>query len=210
MTETNGNLVKKDKLSLLITGWVFVLTGIIGAIASFMLLYERVQLWENPNHSTACDINPWVSCGAVMESWQAATFGFPNIFIGVVAFPLLILTGVLLVLLNKQFQFLSKLKRKVLWSGILAGSLFAFGFVTWLWYSAVFQIGVLCPYCMVVWAAVIPFTVITISYIINNNVFSLNISNKVKNITKQWWWVTVFLLYLSVILSIIIKFPYAF
>src|SRR5699024_8182069 len=54
-----------------------VVTGLVGAVASFLLLYERVQLWNDPEHVSACDVNPWVSCGEVMGSWQAATFGFP-------------------------------------------------------------------------------------------------------------------------------------
>ncbi|GAA3013484.1 hypothetical protein GCM10020229_26000 [Kitasatospora albolonga] len=34
--------------------------------------------------------------------------------------------------------------------------LFGIGFVTWLMTQTLYSIGALCPYCMVVWAAMIP------------------------------------------------------
>lgn len=67
------------------------LLALIGSIASGLLLHERIALWVDSDHTTACDVNTWVSCGQVMETWQASTFGFPNIFIGVVLFPSLII-----------------------------------------------------------------------------------------------------------------------
>ena len=129
-------------------GLWLVITGLVAAAASFLLLYERIQLWQDSSHSTACDISPWVSCGQVMESWQASTFGFPNIFIGVVGFPLIIAIGVGL---------LGRLRLpRWYWIGLQAGVLFALGFCVWLWSQAVYVIEALCPYCMIVWAAVIP------------------------------------------------------
>lgn len=188
-----------------VAGIVFVLTGLVGAFASFSLLYEKVQIWMNPDHVTACDISPWVSCGLVMDSWQAATFGFPNIFIGVVAFPLLILTGIALLIAGKKLA-----TSRLWWTGIGIGAAFALGFVTWLWYSAVFTIGVLCPYCMVVWAAVIPFAFFTFNYIVSTDVFNVGFPERLKSFASSWWWVLVVLTYLAVIVSIVIMFPYAF
>ncbi|WP_223881344.1 vitamin K epoxide reductase family protein [Nesterenkonia ebinurensis] len=180
--------------------WLLV-TGAVGAVASFLLLYERVQLWNNAEHVTACDVNPWVSCGAVMESWQAATFGFPNIFIGVVAFPLLI--GVAVSLLAAG-------GRAPAWYylGLQAGAVFAMGFITWLWYSAVFSIGVLCPYCMIVWTAVIPFFVVTTARNIVHGV--LPASAALKRAARDWWWVAIVVIYLLVFASILLNFTEAF
>ncbi|GAA1806057.1 vitamin K epoxide reductase family protein [Nesterenkonia flava] len=179
--------------------WLLI-TGIVGAAASFLLLYERVQLWMNPDHITACDVNPWVSCGEVMGSWQAATFGFPNIFIGVVAFPVLIAATLSMAAAGRMPRWY--------YLGLQAGAVFAMGFITWLWYSAVFSIGVLCPYCMVVWAAVIPFFVVTTARNIIHGV--LPASAAVRRVAADWWWVAVVVLYLLVILSIVLKFPHAF
>ena len=42
------------------------------------------------------------------------------------------------------------------WRVFFAGHVLALVFVTWLFFVAVFDIGALCPYCMVAWAATIP------------------------------------------------------
>lgn len=178
-----------------------LLTGAVGAVASFLLLYERVQLWNNPDHVTSCDVNPWVSCGEVMQSWQATTFGFPNIFIGVVAFPLLI--GVAISLLAAG----GKLPTWY-YHGLQAGAVFAFGFVIWLWYSAVYSIGVLCPYCMIVWAAVIPFFVVTTARNIVHGVIPAPAG--LKRAVRDWWWVIVVVLYLLTFTTILLGFTEAF
>lgn len=180
--------------------WLLV-TGAVGALASFLLLYERVQLWNNPEHVTSCDISPWVSCGEVMQSWQATTFGFPNIFIGVAAFPVLI--GVAVSLLASR-------GRMPAWYylGLQAGAVFALGFITWLWYSAVYSIGVLCPYCMIVWAAVIPFFVVTTARNILHDVIPAPAG--LKRLARDWWWVVVVVLYLLVFTNILLEFTDAF
>ncbi|GAA4926121.1 vitamin K epoxide reductase family protein [Nesterenkonia rhizosphaerae] len=179
--------------------WLLI-TGLVGAVASFLLLHERVQLWQDPNHTTACDINPWVSCGQVMGSWQASTFGFPNIFIGVVGFPVLVAVAVS-ILAAARFP-------RWYWLGLQAGAIFAFGFCIWLWANAVYVIGVLCPYCMVVWAAVIPFFVATTARNIIHGVIPA--SAGVKRIASEWWWVAVVVIYLLVFASILVQFSYAF
>ena len=180
--------------------WLLV-TAAVGAAASFLLLYERVQLWNDTEHVTACDVNPWVSCGAVMESWQAATFGFPNIFIGVVAFPLLIAVAVSLLAAGGRMPAWYYL-------GLQAGVVFAMGFITWLWYSAVYSIGVLCPYCMIVWAAVIPLFVVTTARNIVHGVIPA--PPGLKRVARDWWWVAIVVIYLLVFASILLNFTEAF
>ena len=49
---------------------------------------------------------------------------------------------------------------------VLAGLVFAVGFVHWLAYQAVYDIDALCPYCMVVWAVVLPLFLITLVHIV--------------------------------------------
>lgn len=175
--------------------------AVVGTLASFLLLYERVKLWNNPDHVTSCDVNPWVSCGEVMQSWQAATFGFPNIFIGVVGFPLLIAVAVSLLATGGRMP-------TWFYYGLQAGAVFAFGFITWLWYSAVYTIGVLCPYCMVVWAAVIPFFVVTTARNIVHGVIPA--SAGLKRAARDWWWVVVVVLFLVIFTTILFRFTEAF
>ena len=72
---------------------VLLVTGVIGWVASAILVLERLQLYKDPGHVTSCDINPWVSCGQVMGTWQSELFGFPNPLIGIVAFAVVITTA---------------------------------------------------------------------------------------------------------------------
>lgn len=179
--------------------WLTV-TGLVGALASFLLLYERIQLWQDPSHSTSCDVSPWVSCGVVMESWQASTFGFPNIFIGVVAFPIIVAAGIGLlggVRVPRWY-----------WGGLQAGVIFALGFCIWLWSQAVYSIGALCPYCMIVWAAVIPMAVVVTARNIVHGV--LPAGPGLRRAAREWWWVAVLLLFLAVTASIVLQFPQIF
>lgn len=179
--------------------WI-VLWGAVGVVGSFMLLYERVLLWQDPDHVTACDVNPWVSCGEVMQSWQAATFGFPNIFLGVVGFPLVVLAG--LTLLSGARP------SRAWWWGLQLGVTFALGFCVWLWYSAVYVIGVLCPYCMVVWAGTIPLALgVTAANVLRG---ALPASALLRRLVADWWWVAVVLVYLLVLASIVLEKPEAF
>ncbi|ARF78034.1 hypothetical protein GCM10010502_69850 [Kitasatospora aureofaciens] len=48
------------------------------------------------------------------------------------------------------------LGRMWFWLGLQAGTLFGVGFVTWLTDQTLYEIGAVCPYCIVVWIATIP------------------------------------------------------
>lgn len=52
--------------------------GLIGLVASAVLLIERIRLAEDSSYVPTCSINPVLSCGNVMESAQASLLGFPN------------------------------------------------------------------------------------------------------------------------------------
>ena len=129
--------------------WLLTVGGALGLIAALDLTYERLQLALDPSYVPTCSINPLLDCGAVAGSDQASAFGdFPNILIGVVSFSVVTTLGVLMLLGVR-------LPRPVRW-GLLVGALLGAGFVHWLVDVSVFRLGVLCPYCMVVWAVTIP------------------------------------------------------
>lgn len=127
---------------------LLVIGGLIGFAASFVLMLERIELFKDPNYVPTCSFNPVLSCGSVMETWQAQVFGFPNPLIGVAGFAAL--TAVGLALLT------GAVVPRWFWLGTQAGALFGIGFVTWLTYQSLYSIEALCPYCMVVWAVTIP------------------------------------------------------
>ncbi|MGF7228402.1 MAG: vitamin K epoxide reductase family protein [Candidatus Saccharibacteria bacterium] len=127
--------------------WLLVVGGTIGLICAFIITYEKLQLLQNPHYVPSCNLNPIISCGSVMVSNQSHLFGFPNPIIGLMAFPVLITTGVLL--------FSGVKLKKWYWMGLEIGSFLAVIFVHWLFYQSVYTIHSLCPYCMVVWIVTI-------------------------------------------------------
>ena len=123
-------------------------TGAVGWWGAMALITERIAKLLDPTHVIACDVNPLVSCGTVMTTWQASLLGFPNPLLGVAGFVAPMAVGLAL-LAGARFA-------RWFWIALLAGITGAWLFCHWLAVQAVYDIGVLCLYCMVVWAAVIP------------------------------------------------------
>jgi uncharacterized membrane protein len=128
--------------------WILVICGVIGLICSLIIMYDKVALLQNPHFKPSCNLNPVISCGSVMQSKQASAFGFPNPFLGMVGFSVVIATGVAIL------AGASKLKRWY-WLGLEFGTIFGLAFIHWLFFQSVYRIGALCPYCMVVWVMTI-------------------------------------------------------
>ncbi|MET9403795.1 vitamin K epoxide reductase family protein [Kitasatospora sp. NPDC002965] len=124
-----------------------LLCGLIGLAASAVLTFDKLRILEDPSYIPSCNINPVISCGSVMRTEQAEVFGFPNPLLGLAAFGALAAIGAGL-LAGAAY-------RRWFWLGLQAGTLFGLGFVHWLIDQALYDIGALCPYCMVVWAAVV-------------------------------------------------------
>ncbi|MGQ0843379.1 MAG: vitamin K epoxide reductase family protein [Sporichthyaceae bacterium] len=129
-------------------GWLLLAGGLIGFAAAFTLMVEKIALLKDPGYSPSCSLNPVLNCGSIMKTDQAEVFGFPNPLIGVAAFPVLAATGAAL-LAGARFA-------RWYWIGLQTGVTLAAGFVGWLIFQSLYRIGALCPYCMVVWALVLP------------------------------------------------------
>ena len=123
-------------------------TGILGWFAAFSLVLERIHVATNPDAVLSCDLNPFISCKSVMLTAQAKLFGFPNPIIGLGAFIAPIVVG-FAILAGARFA-------KWFWRCFLIGCSLGFVFVIHLFIQSTFVIKVLCPYCMVAWAAMIP------------------------------------------------------
>lgn len=139
-------MFKKRKLERTLP-WLLIVCGTIGLIAAFIIMIEKIHLLQDPHYVPSCNLNPVISCGSVMASHQANAFGFPNPLIGLIGFPVVITTGVVL--------FMGVKLRRWYMLGLLGGTLFGVGFVHWLFFQSVYRIGALCPYCMVVWIVTI-------------------------------------------------------
>lgn len=129
-------------------GWLYIIAGGIGLIAAFALTLEKLAKLADPDHVPSCTLNPVLSCSSVMDSPQATAFGFPNPLIGIAGFAVTITVGVVLLCGFRPPRWF--------WLGMQAGTTFGIVFVHWLIYSSLYQIGALCPYCMVVWVVTIP------------------------------------------------------
>jgi uncharacterized membrane protein len=137
------------------SAWWILIAGVIGLIASATLTVEKIELLLNPAYVPSCNLNPIVSCGSVMTTPQASALGFPNSLIGIAAFAVVTVTGVLA---------LAKVPLpRWYWIGVTLGTLAATGFVHWLIVQSLYRIGALCPYCMVVWVATISLLVVVAS-----------------------------------------------
>lgn len=139
-------------------GVFLVVTGAIALWASLTLTLDKITLLKaqvtGETTKLNCDLSAWVSCSNVVTSKQSEAFGFPNTFIGVVAFASIVTLGVVLAT--------GFVMPRWMWLSLQAGTIFGIGFVTWLQYQAIYNIGYLCPWCMVVWAMMIPiFVVVT-------------------------------------------------
>ena len=175
---------------------VLLVTGVIGWIASGILVLERLELYKDPGHVTSCDINPWVSCGQVMGTWQSELFGFPNPLIGIVAFAVVITTAMAM-LSGAQFG-------RWYWVGLQVGVTAGAVFVAWLWSQALFSIYILCLYCMIVWAAMIPLTILLTVRNLAHGVIPA--PPRVVRFATEWAWTLVAIAYVAVAASVFFRF----
>jgi uncharacterized membrane protein len=127
--------------------YILIIGGTIGYICAFIIMFDKVQLLKNSNYVPSCNLNPIISCGNVMSSKQGSAFGFPNPFIGLGAFPILLTVGM-------AIKAGAKFKRWF-WLGLEAGTILGLLFIHWLFFESVYRIHALCPWCIVVWIVTI-------------------------------------------------------
>jgi len=127
--------------------WLLVITGALGALGSLVITVDKSRLLENPAYVPSCNLNPVLSCTSVMRSEQAAVFGLPNPLIGLVAFGAVTAAG---------FGLLAGARyRRWYWLGLNVGTFAGVAFCMWLMSQALYEIGALCLWCMLVWAVTI-------------------------------------------------------
>lgn len=162
--------------------WIFgtmLAFGVVGLITSFILSVEEIHLIKDPDAVLSCSINVALNCSEVMKTWQASVFGFPNMLIGLMAYPVVITTAVVALAG-------AKLPR---WFWIAANSCFALGaiFAYWLFFQSVYVIQILCPWCLVItFSTTILLATIT-HYNLRENTFGLNkkLNEKTQDFLKK-------------------------
>lgn len=172
--------------------WILV-AGVVGFAAAFTLTVEKIEILINPAYVPSCSINPVLSCGSVMVTPQASLFGFPNPLIGIAAFAVVVVTGVL-ALANVRLP-------QWYWYGLTGGTLLGVVFVHWLIFESLYRIGALCPYCMVVWSVTVPLFVVVASIALRPLA-----GNPVARVLYQWRWSLVALWFTALVCLILIRF----
>jgi len=126
-----------------VTVWVtMLLASMASLVASFVLAIDALALAEDPNADLGCNVNAVISCGTVGTSWQASLLGFPNAFLGLVFEPAVI-TICVASLGGVRFPRWFMASAQTVYTIAL---LFAY----WLFEQAMFVIGALCPWCLLV------------------------------------------------------------
>ena len=140
-----------------------IIAGALGLLAAFELSVEKVLVLADPEHVPNCNVGVLVGCTTNLESWQGSVFGFPNPFIGLMAWPVVITIGVA-ILARAHFA-------NWFWIGFNAGVAGALVFVGWLIAQSIYVLDVLCPWCMLTWAVTIPaFWVVTLHNLRTGNI----------------------------------------
>lgn len=132
-----------------------VIAGALGLLAAFELTLEKLLTLGDPDYVPACNVGVLVGCSVNLGSDQGSLFGFPNPLIGLMAWPVVITTGMAL-LAGARFA-------RWYWIGLNVGVTAALVFVIWLIAQSIYVLDVLCPWCMLTWAVTIPvFWVVTL------------------------------------------------
>lgn len=135
---------------------LLVIGGAVGLTAAFALTLDKFEVLQHPGADLSCNFSVLVQCGKNLSSPEGAAFGFPNPLLGLMMFPAPIIVGIASIA-GTRFP-------RWFWAAFNVGMAFAIGFVIWLMTQSVFALGTLCPWCMVVWAVVIPMSVATTLY----------------------------------------------
>lgn len=170
-----------------------LIAGVLGLAAAATLTVEKIEILIDPSYIPSCSLNPVLSCGSVMTTPQASVFGFPNSLLGIIAFTVVLVTGVLAVARVNLPRWY--------WTGLTVGTALGAVFVHWLIFQSLYRIGALCPYCMVVWAVTIPLLVIVASIALRADT-----GTGVAGALYQWRWSLVALWFTAVLLMILVRF----
>ncbi|ANR92477.1 vitamin K epoxide reductase family protein [Mycobacterium avium] len=179
-----------------LSAWSVLVAGVIGLVASVTLTLEKIDILLDPAYVPSCNINPILSCGSVMITPQASLLGFPNPLLGLVAFTVVVVTGLLAVTKVVLPQWY--------WMGLTAGLVVGAVFVHWLIFQSLYRIGALCPYCMVVWVVTIALLVVVASI-----AYRPALGDRRSGpgwLLFQWRWSIVALWFTAVFLLIMVRF----
>ncbi len=158
MLETEESYeIAEPRLSTVAFSWWLIVCGAIGFAGSFALTLESFLRLSEPDRIASCELNVFVTCGPSMDSAMGSLFGFPNPVMGVAIFPVVIALGAMLLITKFDAP-------RWFWQAFVAGTSMGMVFVVSMIFTSLHSLGSLCPYCMVVWAAMIPLFAYVLAY----------------------------------------------
>ncbi len=170
--------------------------AIISLIAAWVLSYDAILLAANPDVALNCSINEVLDCAVVGKTWQAAVFGFPNAFLGMISEPV-VMTIAVASLSGVRFP---------RWFMATANFFYMLGviFAYWLLYQSTFVIGALCPWCLLVTlATTFVFYSMTKWNILEGNLFlSERWSAKLRRFVADGWFTIGLIAWLAIVLVV--------
>jgi uncharacterized membrane protein len=183
-------------------GAILVLLGSVGWLASFALVIEKLRHLEKPTEQLTCSVNPFLTCGPAMDSWQGSLLGFPNPILGVAGFVAPIAFGAALL----AGATVARWFRLTFALGVSGGMTF----IVWLIAQTIVSIGALCPYCLIVWAVMIPLTIVGVSLAIANDVRheGARPNAVTRSLVLVWLWPISIVAYATVFAILIANFPF--
>lgn len=163
------NKAKEDEAkSLKRSYWIILVAALAALIAAFVLSLEKIHLMEQPDAVLSCSFNLVLNCSTVMQTWQSELFfGIPNMYIGLMAFPVLITVAVAALWGGAKYNRGFLIAMNI---GVLLGTIFAY----WLFFQSVYAIQVLCPWCLVVTTACTFMLAATTHIGLRENIWNLN------------------------------------
>ncbi len=144
------NYFRHDDKKIRDNRWIFasMLVGaLLSLLAAFVLSVEAVELAKNPDAELSCSVNVVLNCATVAKHPSAELLGFPNSFFGLMAEPVVItvaIAGLAGIAFPRRFMF---------WAQI--GYTLGLAFAIYLFFTSMFVIGALCPWCLLVTASTI-------------------------------------------------------
>ena len=149
--------------------WIFgtmLGAGVLALLATFVLTLESFHLLKNPDAQLSCSFNLVFNCATVMQTWQASLLGFPNMLIGLMAFPVVMTVaalGLVRVKMPRWFLIAANI-------GFGLSALFAY----WLFFQSLYVIEVLCPWCLIITVTTTLIFATISHYNLRENVFQLS------------------------------------
>lgn len=136
---------KHDKSKLLYI--TITISSVIGLIASFLQMIEKIKMLKNVSAPLICNINAVFNCSNVLDTWQSSVFGFPNALMCIIFFTIMLTLG----LIGWTGSIINKNLRLIM----QASAIFFLGFGFWYLWQSIFIIGSICLFCLFCYAGVL-------------------------------------------------------